>query len=100
MRQKNGRVWRTMAWLGLREGIDDSKYLRTARLWIEKARQSFHPKGRAVADAGERRVEAIMARVPWVPGVRAAGSKWTSRDADDVRRELARVALDVQQALK
>ena len=96
MRQKNGRVWRSMAWLGLREGIDDSRYVRTARALIDKAMQSSDPLHRAAGEASRLRVEMIMERVPWIPGVRRQNSPWSSAGADHVRRELAQIALDLQ----
>ena len=99
MQQPNGRVWRSMVWLGLREGIDDSRYLRSARQWIETAEQSFDPRHQSLAKAAQQRVDSIMDRVPWVSGVRDRNTAWSGEKADEVRRQLAQVALDLKAAL-
>jgi hypothetical protein len=97
MSAAGGRVWRSFPWLGVREGIDDSRYLRTARAAIDRARQSLRPENRALADAAERRVDALMRRVAWAnQGAGDDGKPWDNCAANSVRRELARIAIQLR----
>jgi hypothetical protein len=89
---KDGRVVRSMVWLGIREGIDDSRYLRTVRTLIDKANQSNDPEQRKAAEQAARKVDEIMGRVPWVDMCRSDESTWTNIKADSIRHELADVA--------
>jgi hypothetical protein len=92
----NGRVWRSFPWLGVREGIDDSRYLRTARAAIDRARQSLNPNDRELADAAQRRVDALMQRVGWAnQNASEGGEPWDNSAASSVRRELARIAIEL-----
>ncbi len=96
LRDQQGRVWRSLPWIGLREGIDDSRYLRTLRDLIADTRLA----GRYAASKKARiRLQRILDEVPWVPGVRVSNSPWTAASADAARDELAGAALECQQSL-
>ena len=59
LRYPDGSVWRSVSWIGVREGIDDSRYVRTVRTLAagaeaagqhevaKKARRRQGPLGRA-----------------------------------------------------
>gem|GEM_PF-3592250 len=94
--RENGAVWRSFAWLGLREGIDDSRYLRTARNLAAEAERSLDPARREQGAAAARQIAALMDRVAWVPDVRRADATYTNRTAADVRRGLAELAVALQ----
>ena len=99
LRLQDGRVVCSMVWLGVREGIDDSRYLRTVRALIDETNLSDNPKHRAAADLATRQVEKIMDGIPWVDVISADGSAWTSVKADQVRLDLARVAKKLHDVL-
>jgi len=94
LEDQQGEVWRSLPWIGLREGIDDSRYLRTVRDCIEQAKLSGRYRA---ARQAELALEHILDEVPWVPGVRASDSPWTAQTADAARRELAEAAIKCQQ---
>jgi len=94
LREPDGRVWRSLPWIGLREGIDDSRYLRTVRDCIEQAKLSGRYRA---ARQAELALTHILDEVPWVPGVRASDSAWTAETADAARRRLAETAIQCQQ---
>ena len=94
---QNGTTMRSTAWFGIREGIDDSRYLNTARAWIERARS--RKELAEDAQAASLRLEHAMTAVPWVAELRRPGSTWTSDSADKVRRVCADIAVHLQAAM-
>lgn len=90
LRQDDGKMWRSLPWIGIREGIDDSRYIRTLRNAIDRAIASGH---RAAAAQAEKSLEMLMAKVPWVPGSRSGEGGWSSDAADSTRRGLAEAAI-------
>ncbi len=60
-----GSLSPTLSWEGLREGIDDWKYINTLKSCITKARSKGTKQAVAEADAAERELDGIMARIPW-----------------------------------
>lgn len=97
MREKDGRVWRSLAWIGVREGVDDSRYVRTLRKAIEDAEKAGNE---AKARSAKLRLQAVMDGVPWVPEVRVSNSKWNSARADAARGRLADAAIECSKAEK
>lgn len=94
LRDQYGRVWRSLPWIGLREGIDDSRYLRTLRDRMQQAKLRGSYRAARQADLI---LQHTLDEVAWVPGVRASGATWTATTADAARRELAVAAIKCQQ---
>ncbi len=90
LRQDDGQMWRSLPWMGIREGIDDSRYVRTLRVAIDKAIAAGRP---AIAAQAKKSLEMLMADVPWVPGSRSGENGWSSDSADKCRRDLAEAAM-------
>lgn len=91
MRGPDGRAWLSFPWIGIREGIDDSRYVQTLKKAIADAEAAGRHDAARIA---RMRLERAMNEVPWVPGVRASGSNWNPAGADRVRRELADAAVE------
>jgi hypothetical protein len=91
MPAEGGRVWRSLPWIGLREGIDDSRYVRTLRKAIEDAEMTSQD---GTAKRAHVKLARVLDEIPWVPGVRVANSKWTAFRADTARRNLADAAIE------
>ena len=91
---EDGNYWRSLPWIGVREGIDDSRYLRTARTMARRASTSIDPVIREHGHKAKLRIDGIMQGVAF----------WSNRNPknysgeafDKIRRRLAQVALDVQ----
>ena len=56
----------TLQWEGIREGIDDYKYIYTLETLIEKAKKD--DKSKLLAEKIEKRLSGIMASCPWGQG--------------------------------
>lgn len=54
----------TIGWEGIREGIDDARYLETLRNLIEKARQQGSKELLTLADESENYVKSILSKIP------------------------------------
>jgi hypothetical protein len=85
----DGRVWRSLPWLGIREGIDDSRYLRTLHENIEEAEESGKNE---VAAKASMVIENVLNEVAWAPGP-SDYPEWTAARADAARRKLADEAI-------
>jgi len=95
---EDGRFWRSLPWIGVREGIDDSRYLRTALALADQARKSEDPTIRSSGRAAQARIKAIMMKVPFW-GERNQ-KNYSSVAFDKRRRSLAHVAVRLQTALQ
>ena len=62
-----GRLLTTITWEAVQEGIDDARYLATLRQLIDKARASDDPEHRALAAAGQRTLDQVLAELPSAP---------------------------------
>jgi len=51
----------TIGFEGIREGIDDAKYIHTLRQWIAKAMESDVPRAREAAVAAQQRLDDLIA---------------------------------------
>jgi hypothetical protein len=100
VREEDGRRVLSVGWLGLREGIDDSRYYRTARALAAEAARSPDPAVRAAGEAAARRVQAILETWPWVRDARTDPTHHNSAAADRTRGQFAQVALEMQETLK
>ena len=96
----DGSVWRSLPWIGLREGIDDSRYVRTVRKLVGNAEAAGK---RDAAQKARMRLQRVLAKAPWVVGANSdtglLRQKWTAVDADAARWELAQAAVACQRAL-
>ena len=81
----------TLQWEGIREGVDDYKYLYTLKALVEQAGRS--PKARAVAAGKQAEAEMVkmLDEMPWL----CRDGRFTNRDADEFRQQIARLALKV-----
>lgn len=94
LREKDGRVWRSLAWIGVREGIDDSRYVRTLRRVIDDATIAGNDQAAAKA---QRSLDSVLNKVHWVGDTRK--TVWDSAHADAARRGLADAAIEYQESL-
>jgi hypothetical protein len=88
----------TMTLEGVREGIDDSRYLRTLRKLIDEGNIA----GGEVGDLARRAqlwLDQEMETIPWMSDAKAYPDRWTSADADGMRRKMANWAIRLQNAL-
>ncbi|MCE5340888.1 MAG: hypothetical protein LLF92_07145 [Planctomycetaceae bacterium] len=88
----------TMTLEGVREGIDDSRYLRTLRKLIDEG----NIEGGKVGDLARRAqlwLDREMETIPWMSDAKAYRDRWTSVDADGMRRKMANWAIRLQNAL-
>ncbi len=90
----DGSVWRSLSLIGIREGIDDSRYVRTLRKLIADARSAGRYREAA---SGRRCLQRVLDEIPW--GGRVSPG-WTAIDADAARWELAQAAVECQRALE
>jgi hypothetical protein len=88
-----GRVWRSLPWIGLREGIDDSRYVQTLRKAIEEAKAKGRPE---IAERAAKKLDDAMDQVPWSNDKKR---NWTAAGADAVRRSLADAAIECLNAV-
>lgn len=54
----------TIGWEGVREGIDDARYIATLREEIKKARQLNNKDSLVLADESEKYIEDILSKIP------------------------------------
>ena len=86
------RMWRSLPWLGVREGIDDSRYVQTVRSLITRDKTSEHFAQRRIAQQTEEQLDALIEKLPFYEEFSAS---WSSAAADEVRWELARMAINL-----
>jgi hypothetical protein len=91
----------TLAWEGVREGIDDIKYITTLKKLIAKAKQSQNDKWIEKAEKAENELSVILRDIP-LEGVLAkkAANALDSQTYDIYRWKLARNIMNLQQLLK
>ncbi len=77
----------TLQWEGIRQGVDDARYLATLRSAIEDLRKAGGDK-RKEADRIERELRAVLEAVPWM------GQGWSSNQAQVIRWRLVLLTLD------
>lgn len=93
MRDKDGKVWRSLAWIGMREGIDDSRYVRTLRRKIEDARIAGNKEA---AEKADNALKSVLDDVHWAGDKRK--TPWDSAHADAARGRLADAAVECSKA--
>jgi hypothetical protein len=82
----------TLQWEGIREGIDDYKYLHTLKQWISRALQSGHQDAAASAQAT---LDSILSPMPWLGAWNVGESystpgNFSNESADQARQAMAR----------
>ncbi len=82
----------TLQWEGIREGVDDYRYVYTLTELVREARQSSGAARVAAAAAAESELDAILAAMPWT----CRDGAFTNADANRTRNRIARLcaALD------
>ena len=91
------RMWRSLPWLGVREGIDDSRYVQTVRSLITQGKTSEHSAHHEIAQQTEEQLNALIDKLPFYQEFGRA--PWNSDAADEVRWELARMAINLDKKL-
>lgn len=84
--QTDGSVWRCMPNIGEREGIDDTRYVRTLRKAINDAQANGYTD---LANAGQAVLDDVLGDVAWYEEVFYVLKPWDAAMADDARRRLA-----------
>jgi hypothetical protein len=80
----------TLQWEGIRQGIDDARYVYTLETMIEERLHSSDRKIREKAVDAERRLTELMDDVPWM-----YEEEFSNADADSLRRKIAQMILEL-----
>ena len=75
----------TLQWEGIREGVDDARYLYTFEQMLARARHSGNARAMAYADQVEREAADALKRIPW-----GAAARLSPEDARAMRVRLAK----------
>ncbi|MGE3454409.1 MAG: hypothetical protein AB7O24_04785 [Kofleriaceae bacterium] len=93
----------TLQWEGIREGIDDYKYLYTLKRWMSRARALGTQQAINAADAAQLVFDQQLANMPYVANwsvgdsYRRAGN-YTNADAQETRRKMKEEILKLRAA--
>ena len=85
----------TLQWEGIREGVDDYKYVFTLRALIAEAKATRRAPCVDAAAAGERGLSELLGGMPWL----CVDGQFTNGDANRARQRVAELTLRVWQAL-
>jgi hypothetical protein len=88
----------TLAWEGLREGVDDYRYLYTLAELIKQAQASPSAPVRAAAQAAQAELEALAGSVPWANPME--GMPFAAQRLQQVRRLVADRIVSLQDSLQ
>ncbi|MGE0867446.1 MAG: glycoside hydrolase domain-containing protein [Kofleriaceae bacterium] len=93
----------TLQFEGIREGIDDYKYLHTLKRWMQRARDSGVPAAITAANAAQAEYDQLMASMPYVANWSVGDSylragNFSNADAQEVRRKMKDLILDLKNA--
>jgi hypothetical protein len=80
----------TLQWEGLREGIDDARYVYTLETLIQKKLNSPDSRAREKAMDARRQLKALMDTVPWL-----YEDALSNAAADDMRRKITEMILEL-----
>lgn len=83
------KLWRSLQWIGLRESIDDSRYVHTLRAAISRAEVEGN---RTAAKVASKRLMGILNKVPWANSSKKS-CEWNAVDCDGARRQLAEATI-------
>lgn len=95
MKDQSSITWFDLPWIGIREGIDDSRYVRTVRALIDEADAVG---ATTAADSARTVLQQVLNEVLWVNDPRDP-STWTSAHADTERLALANAAKNLLTAM-
>jgi len=85
----------TLQWEGLREGVDDYRYLYTLKSLIQQAQPSGQGRAVEAAATADQQIEKLLQDLPW--NCRAGGT--TAADLDRFRSRVIDLTLELNQAL-
>jgi len=80
----------TLQWEGIREGIDDARYVYTLETLIQKKLNSPDRRAREKAMDARRQLNALMDTVPWL-----YEDALSNAAADDMRRKIVEMILEL-----
>lgn len=96
----------TLQWEGLREGVDDLRYVNTLRMATKDIRKLGKSAATALADRSDRELETILQGLPWIDGhvdgpkgTRVQCGPLTSAQAQVARWKVASRLLDCGEML-
>ncbi|MBP8951157.1 MAG: carbohydrate-binding family 9-like protein [Armatimonadetes bacterium] len=87
----------TLAWDGMREGVDDYRYLFTLERTIARALESRDPKVRELAGEARESMNALVDAIPWANPM--GGVAFETRKMHQVRRAIADLIVGLENAL-
>ena len=87
----------TLAWEGLREGVDDYLYLYTLTALIADGRDSREATARDAAERAATELQQLVEAIPWTNPMNEA--TFDTRRLHDSRRAVADLILELQSAL-
>lgn len=90
----------TLQWEGIREGIDDARYVYTLEYYIKKCHDSGDEELRAkAADAGTK-LKGILDSVPWFKEYERDKSLFANASADHLRSKIAGMIISLKADLE
>jgi hypothetical protein len=100
--QKNGKpdLISTIQWEGVREGINDAKFIMTLQEYINKAIKSNSPQVKAAGLKAQSKMKKIMRQVPWQNEFRLNYSKYTDSYFNALRNETINAIEELLKAMK
>ena len=87
----------TIAWESIREGVDDYLYVYTLQQAIAEGIDSENPVTRDLAMQCAEKLDAITADIPWANPL--GEQIFSSKKITDARKQIARMIVDLQDAL-
>jgi len=87
----------TLAWEGLREGVDDYRYLHTLTALIAKGRESRNAAARDQADRADTALRQLVDAIPWTNPMNEAA--FETRRLQEARRTVVNLILDLRAAM-
>ena len=83
----------TLQWEGIREGVDDYKYLYTLKTLIDEAKSAAKPETVAAGKEAQTELAKMLDEMPWL----CRDGQFTNTDANRCRKEVVRLMLKVWQ---
>ena len=77
----------TLAWEGIREGVNDYCYLATLSSLIAKAQESKHISTRNAANRAQKTLDKLIDEMPWINPVEY--SNYKTKQLDELQRTVA-----------
>ncbi|NIA06075.1 MAG: hypothetical protein GWP14_00300 [Actinobacteria bacterium] len=90
----------TLAWEGIREGIDDLRYITALEDLISRASAQADPELRGQIIKGQKILQGILDSLPWVKIDRMSTSAVSNSQMSEYRRKIAVAIMDLSEALE